>query len=133
MSSGGLVSTKLGRGLCIGLGWCSVGLGFAGIFIPGLPTTIFIIIAAYLFARSSPRFHQWLYQHKWFGPSLCRYRDSGGMPRSAKRAALTSMWIAVSVSSLLLTRVHIAAVLGTLGLGLLGTLAILYGVKTVPE
>ena len=128
-----VINSKLGRAFYLGLGWCCVGLGFAGVFIPGLPTTVFILIASYLFARSSPRFHQWLLDHRWFGPPLRRFRASGGMPRSAKNAALTAMWIAVSLSSLALLRVHLAASLGTVALGLVGTLTIVFGVRTVPE
>lgn len=102
-------------------------------FIPGLPTTIFIIIAAYLFARSSPRFEAWLLRHPWFGPRLQRYRETGGMTRKAKVAALGSMWMAVSLSALALSRVKLAAALGTVALGLIGTLCIVFWVRTVPE
>jgi uncharacterized protein len=117
----------------IGLGWCCVALGFVGVFVPGLPTTIFIIIAAYLFARCSPRFEAWLLHHKWFGPRLRRYRETGGMTRQAKLSALASMWIAVSLSALALSQVRRAAAVGTVALGVLGTLAILLFVRTVPE
>jgi uncharacterized protein len=110
-----------------------VGLGFAGVFIPGLPTTIFIIIAAYLFARSSPRFEAWLLNHRWFGPSLRRYRETGGMSRRAKVTALSSMWIAVSLSALALSRIRMAAALGTVALGVIGTLVILFAVTTVED
>jgi uncharacterized protein len=119
--------------VAIGLGWCSVALGFAGVFIPGLPTTIFIIIAAYLFARSSPRFEAWLLSHPWFGPRLRRYRETGGMTRRAKLAALGSMWLAVSLSALALSRIKGVAALATLALGLIGTLCIVFWVRTVPD
>lgn len=128
-----MFSTALGRALGIAAGWCCVGLGFAGVFIPGLPTTIFIIIASYLFARSSPRFDAWLLRHRWFGPRLSRYRETGGMPLRAKRAALVSMWLAIALSALALSRIRWAAAVGTVGLGVMGTLVILFGVKTVPE
>jgi hypothetical protein len=55
------------------------------------------------------------------------------MPASAKRAALTAMWTAVLLSSSLLIRVNWAVALGTIGLGAVGTLSILFGVRTVPE
>jgi len=116
-----------------GLGWCAVALAFVGVFIPGLPTTVFVIAASYLFARSSPRFERWLLCNRWFGQALRRFRDSGGMPRSAKTAALTSMWIAIAVSAVVLASVHVAASVLTIGLGGAGTLAILFGIRTVPE
>ncbi|MBY0505930.1 MAG: YbaN family protein [Bryobacteraceae bacterium] len=131
--SRGSITSKLGRGLYLSLGWCCVALGFAGVFIPGLPTTVFILAASYCFARSSPRFQQWLLNHRWFGPSLRRFRESGGMPRSAKVAALTTMWIAVLLSAMMLSRVRLWAAIATLSLGVIGTLTILFGVRTVAE
>lgn len=115
------------------LGWCAVALAVAGAILPGLPTTVFILAASYCFARSSPRFERWLLDNRWFGPPLQRFARAGGMPRSAKRTALTAMWAAVLPSTGLLVGVHWAAALGTLGLAAAGTLSILYGVRTVPE
>jgi hypothetical protein len=114
-----------------GLAWCAVALGFAGVFIPGLPTTVFVIAASWLFARSSPRFDEWLRRNRWFGPSLRRFRESGGMARSTKIAALTSMWAAIAMSSVPLASLHLAGSLITLALGGVGTLAILFAVRTV--
>jgi uncharacterized protein len=116
-----------------GLGWCAVALALAGVLVPGLPTTVFVLAASYCFSRSSPRFERWLRENPWLGPRLQRVARAGGMPPSAKRAALTAMWIAVLLSSALLIRVHWGAAVGTLGLGAVGTLAILFGVRTVPE
>lgn len=116
-----------------GLGWCAVALGFVGVFVPGMPTTVFLIAASYCFARSSPRFERWLLEHRWFGPRLRRFRDSGGMPRSAKVAALGSMWVAVVISAVALAAVNRKASLGTIALGAVGTFAILFLVRTVPE
>jgi uncharacterized protein len=115
------------------LGWCAVGLALAGVVLPGLPTTIFILIASYCFSRSSARFERWLRENRWLGPRLQRIAGSGGMPPSAKRAALAAMWVAVLLSSSVLMGMHPTAALVTLGLGALGTLSILYWVRTVPE
>ena len=52
------------------VGWGAVGLGTAGLFIPGLPTTVFVLIAFYCFSKSSPHFAHWLLEHPWLGPSL---------------------------------------------------------------
>lgn len=127
------VSARFSRSIYGGLGWCAVALGFAGVFLPGLPTTVFLIAASYCFARSSPRFEAWLYANRWFGPRLRRFRETGGMPKSAKAAALTSMWIAIAISSLALATISILASLFTIALGGIGTLAIIYAVRTVPE
>jgi uncharacterized membrane protein YbaN (DUF454 family) len=116
-----------------GIGWCAVALAIAGVIVPGLPTTVFVLAASYCFSRSSPRFERWLRENRWLGPPLARFASGGGLSRSAKRAGLTAMWTAVLLSSGALAGVHWAAALGTLGLGSIGTLAILFGVRTVPE
>ena len=132
MAHGSTVSTTA-RMIYGGLGWCAVALGIAGALLPGLPTTVFVLAASFCFSRSSPRFERWLHENRWLGPSLRRFTSSGGMPPSAKRAALTAMWIAVLASSSLLAVSHAAIAAATLASGVVGTLSILYGVRTVPE
>jgi uncharacterized protein len=69
------------------LGWSAVALAVAGVLVPGLPTTVFVLAASYCFSRSSPRFERWLRENPWLGPSLQRVARAGGMPlsRSAPR------------------------------------------------
>jgi Protein of unknown function (DUF454) len=62
-----------------------VGLGTVGLFIPGLPPTVFILIAFYCFSKSSPRFAQWLVEHRWLGASLGPYVGAGGLPAGEAR------------------------------------------------
>lgn len=76
------------RSLYLVLGIAFVALGFAGAFLPVLPTTPFLILAAACFARSSPRLESWLLNHPRFGPALTAWRESGAIPRNAKMAAL---------------------------------------------
>ena len=109
-----------------------MGLAIAGVFLPGMPTTVFVITAAYCFSRSSLRFERWLRENALLGPFLHRVASGGGMPRSAKRAALTAMWTAIVVSSIVLAGVHWAAVAATIGLGVVGTLTILFSVRSAP-
>ena len=123
----------MARIIFVCLGWCAVALAIAGIAVPGLPTTVFVLAASYCFSRSSPRFERWLRANRWLGPSLQRLASGEGMPRSAKRAALAVMWTAVLFSSSVLTRVHWGLAVGTIVLGATGTLAILFGVRTAPE
>jgi uncharacterized membrane protein YbaN (DUF454 family) len=115
------------------LGWCAVVLAAAGVVVPGLPTTVFVLAASYCFSKSSPRFARWLRKNRWFGPSLERFAAQGGLPPSAKRHALWAMWTAVVASSVVLSSAHPMGALATLGLGALGTLSILFAVRTVPE
>lgn len=73
------------------LGWVMVALGVIGAVTPLLPTTIFIILAAACFARSSPRFEAWLLDHPIFGKPLRDWRASGSIPRAAKIMACAGM------------------------------------------
>ena len=73
------------------LGFLCVGLGIIGAFVPLMPTTIFIILAAGCFARSSPRLENWLLDHPKFGPTLRAWRAHRAVPRRAKIAACVGM------------------------------------------
>lgn len=86
------------RGLLIALGWLSVALGTAGIFLPLLPTTVFIIIASWCFARSSERFHHWLHTHPKLGPIITSWESGQGIPQRTKVRALTLLWCSIGVS-----------------------------------
>ncbi|WP_157216393.1 YbaN family protein [Flavisphingomonas formosensis] len=69
------------------LGFVCVALGFIGALLPLMPTTIFLILAAGCFARSSPRLEAWLLDHPRFGPTLRAWRRDGAIPKQAKIAA----------------------------------------------
>ena len=73
--------------LALGVGF--VALGFIGAFLPVLPTTPFLILAAACFTRSSPRLERWLLNHGRFGPLLRAWRERGVIPWRAKLMALT--------------------------------------------
>ena len=113
------------------LGWTAVGFALAGVVLPGLPTTVFVLIASYGFSKSSPRFSRWLWEHRLFGPTLRRYAGGGGLSRSARRAALTAMWTSIAISAALLFPLHPGAALAAIGLGLIGTISILFGFRPV--
>ena len=120
----------VGRLILGSLGMLCVALGIIGVFVPGLPTTEFLLAASYLFARSSPRLEHWLESNRWFGPTLRRFRETRGMPRRAKMVALTSMWIGLSVSIYVLARVGVGAQIAAAVLGMIGTGTILFLVRT---
>jgi uncharacterized membrane protein YbaN (DUF454 family) len=86
-----LVTNKWARGLYFTGGIILTGIGIIGAFLPLLPTTIFLIMAAWCFSRSSPRFEAWLLNHRQFGPPLRAWRSSGAIPRRAKYLAFTGM------------------------------------------
>jgi uncharacterized membrane protein YbaN (DUF454 family) len=95
-------TSKVRRGpvawLWFAAGWVSVGLGTVGIVVPGLPTTVFFIVAAACFARCSPRFEQWVLDLPRIGPMVRDHRAGLGMRRRAKVVAVT-MILVVSVLS----------------------------------
>lgn len=66
-------------------------LGALGTVVPGLPTTVFMLLALWAFARSSERLHDWLYHHRLFGPPLQEWHQYRVIPRRAKLLAVTMM------------------------------------------
>ena len=83
------------RIILISLGWLCVGLGFIGIFVPGIPTTIFLIIALWAFTKSSEKLRHWLLNHKRFGPILNNWQEHKVVPRRAKILMVVLMSLAV--------------------------------------
>jgi len=79
------------RWLYFTLGWLCVALGLVGVVLPVLPTTPFLLLALWCFARSSPRFHGWLYHHRVFGPPLREWHEYRVIPLRAKILALAAM------------------------------------------
>ena len=82
-------------------GGISVLLGVIGIFLPLLPTTPFLLLAAYCFQRSSPALHAWLINHPRLGPSIRDWREHGAISQSAKIQAVAAMVVVLGVSFLL--------------------------------
>ena len=100
------------RRLYLVLGLAFMALGFVGAFLPLLPTTPFLILAAACFARSSSRLESWLLYHPRFGPMLRDWRERGAIPWKAKLMALAGMsasfpvfWLAHEPGPLLTTAV----------------------------
>lgn len=99
------------------LGLIMLGLGIIGAFLPVMPTTIFVILAAWFFARSSERLEGWLLNHPKFGPTLRNWRKNGSISRRGKTLACSgmalgyilffigahpSLWLALGVAAFML-------------------------------
>lgn len=82
----------------IALGLVAVGLGTLGVVLPGLPTTPFLLLASWLFYRSSPRLQQWLLA-SWLGKYIRNYHRHGGMTATQKAGAVGVMVVMILLST----------------------------------
>ena len=74
------------------LGCIALALGIVGIFLPLLPTTPFLLLAAALWVRSSPRLYEWLITHRYFGEYIRNFRENRAIPMRAKIISIALMW-----------------------------------------
>jgi uncharacterized membrane protein YbaN (DUF454 family) len=79
------------------LALASTALGIAGVFVPILPTTPFLLVAAWAAGKGWPQFEAWLVAHPRLGPPIRRWRDHRAVPRSAKWAAVASMLLSAAL------------------------------------
>ena len=89
---------SLVRLLLIAIGTIAVALAIVGMFVPVLPTTPFLLLAAACYARSSDRFLNWLTHNRWFGAYIRNYREGRGMPRLTKTLTLAALWATLILS-----------------------------------
>jgi len=82
------------------LGCICVGIGTIGVFVPLLPTTSFMLVAAFAFARSSPKLHNWLITHKVFGPLITDWQSHRAISSKAKFTSVLSMVAVVGISAI---------------------------------
>jgi uncharacterized membrane protein YbaN (DUF454 family) len=82
----------------IGVGALSVVLGVLGMFLPLLPTTVFLLLAAWCFSRSSPRFHAWLLNNRVLGRYISAYHEGRGMSLRDKWISLATLWLGIGVT-----------------------------------
>lgn len=83
------------RTLLIFLGTLCVVLGVLGIFLPVLPTTPFLLLAAICYARSSKRFYHWLMTNRWCGTYIRNYREGRGIPLKHKVLTISLLWLTI--------------------------------------
>ncbi|KPK87902.1 MAG: hypothetical protein AMS27_01110 [Bacteroides sp. SM23_62_1] len=101
-----------------------LGLGFIGIFVPGLPTTPFLLLAAGCYVRSSDRLYSWLLNHRLFGKHIKNFRETRSISLRGKLISLILMWIMIGVSVVFfIDNLTVRIIIFTLGL--IGTLVLL--------
>ena len=92
-------SDKLIRWVWTGGGTFFVGLGIVGIFLPLLPTTPFLLLAAACYARGSRRCYSWLLNNRWFGSYIKNYRENKGVPLKIKVLSISFLWATIGYST----------------------------------
>ena len=120
------------RPIYLGLGLLCVGLGYVGVIVPGMPSTVFFICAIWAFKRSSPRFENWLLNHRVFGPTLRDWEESRSITKRTKIIAITMIWLCIGLSIALIPRLVGRIILAVTAILLTWFLAT-RKTKTVPE
>lgn len=86
------MNARVRKWLLLSAGMLAVGLGVAGAFVPLLPTTPFLLLAAACFARSSDKHYEWLLNHRWMGPHVRNYREHRATTRRVKVVTMALLW-----------------------------------------
>ena len=86
------------KALLIFTGTVCVALGVLGMFLPLLPTTVFLLMAAYCYSRSSERFHTWLLTNRLFGPYITNYKSGKGISMRQKVSTISILWLSIGAS-----------------------------------
>ncbi len=117
--------------LYIAAGTFFLGLGIIGMFVPLMPSTVFLLLAAAAYARGSDRFYHWLINHRWFGGIIRDYRSGLGIPLKQKLTTMILLWSTIGASGYFF--VHIIWVKFLLVLIAIGVSIHLISLKTKSE
>jgi uncharacterized membrane protein YbaN (DUF454 family) len=117
------------KAILICLGTISLCVGAIGIFIPGLPTTPFLLLAATLYVRSSDRLYHALITNKHIGSYILKFRTDKGMKKGLKLYSVIIMWIMI-IASCLIFITSGSFKLFVLFLGIIGTIVMLFFIPT---
>ena len=125
------MSNRLIRWVLIIAGTFFVGLGVLGIFLPLLPTTPLLLLAAACYARSSKRFYNWLLNNKWFGNYVKNYQEKKGVLLKVKISSISLLWITIIFSAVFI--VHILFVRIILILIAIGVTIHILSIRTLKQ
>jgi uncharacterized membrane protein YbaN (DUF454 family) len=120
------------KAVMIFFGTVSLFIGVLGIFIPGLPTTPFLLLTAALFIRSSDKLYHRLITNKYLGSYIQKFRLDKGVTKRVKLYSILTMWMMIIVSCLFLINV-ISLILVVLVLGIIGTIVMWILIPTVND
>lgn len=125
---------ELRKTIYIIIGSVSVVLGIVGIFVPGLPTTPFLLLSSWLFYKSSKRLHDALHRSRWLGAYIRRFESRQGVGLASKLTSIVLMWGMISLSAFcFISDMHLRILL--LVLGVIGTCCVIFvvpGAKKKP-
>ena len=127
-----LKRSRLTRVLYITGGTLSLALGVLGIVLPGLPTTPFALLSAYLYAKSSQKLYNWLLNNRLLGPRIKNYHRKQGVTKKGKIGVLIFMWVMVCLSSFVIIKMIPLRIL-ILSLGLIGAIVVWFFVPTAKD
>ena len=105
------------KALLIFAGTLCVGLGVLGMILPLLPTTVFLLLAAYCYSRSSERFHNWLLTNRWCGSYIKNYKSGKGISIRQKLSTIATLWLSIGFSMWLVGSFWIDLLLIAIALG----------------
>jgi uncharacterized membrane protein YbaN (DUF454 family) len=89
------------KGLLVVSGTLFLALGVIGIFIPLLPTTPFLLLAAACYIKGSKKFYDWLIKNRWLGQYIKNYQDGKGIPFKVKIITIIVLWLTIIISTIL--------------------------------
>ena len=95
-----MMKPRVRKWLLLSAGMLAVGLGVVGAFVPLLPTTPFLLLAAACFARSSDRHYEWLLNHRWMGAHVRNYREHRATTRRVKVVTMVLLWGSIGYAAI---------------------------------
>ena len=111
-----VLPSPLRRGVYFAVGAVSVVMGIIGILVPLWPTTCFLLLAGWCFARSSPRAERWLHENRVFGKYLADYRERGVISSRVRVTSVATMWVFMGITAVLMwERLWVVALLALIG------------------
>lgn len=114
------------------LGTISLGLGIIGIVVPGLPTTPFILLTAWLYIKGSDKLHKWLISNKIFGKYILNFEKNKGMTMKSKIVSTAMMWTMITISCTFFIESNTIRLV-VIAMGAIGTSVMLFFLKTTKK